>query len=232
MFSTVRWRLIWIGVLAAMCAWALVPKEDDEGNPVPALKLGLDLQGGMHLAVEVDESAAPPDADLDDAIERTVTTLRNRIDQFGVEEPNIQRAGDRIIVELAGVTDPERAIAIVNRTAHMEFKIVTDGQSFVDRLESIDRAIVAAVGPEGLTPTPLETNVNLGEVLGAAADTSGAGADTGASRPPRTPPRSRGTPPRPTRWGSPPPSSGRSARCSRRGGSRASTGSPRRTSRR
>ena len=173
MFSTVRWRLIWIALLAVMCGWALLPKEDEAGNPVSPINLGLDLQGGMHLAVEIDESAAPPDTDMDDAIERTVTTLRNRIDQFGVREPNIQRAGDRIIVELAGLTDPERAVALVNRTAHMEFSIITDGQSFVDQLERIDRAIVNAIGADALTPTPLETAVDLGDVLGAATDSAG-----------------------------------------------------------
>ncbi len=183
MFATVRWRLIWIGVLVALCGWALLPKEDAEGNRISALKLGLDLQGGMHLAVEVDDSQLGPDADLDDAVERTLTTIRNRIDQFGVEEPTIQRAGNRIIVELAGIQDPERAKQIVERTAFMEFKIITDGQSFVDRLERIDRAIVNVVGPEALQAAPLETEVDLGQVLGGAADsagrdTTGAGTDT------------------------------------------------------
>ncbi|MDH3733829.1 MAG: protein translocase subunit SecD [Gemmatimonadota bacterium] len=181
MFSTVRWRLIWIALIAVMCGWALLPKEDENGNAVSPLNLGLDLQGGMHLAVEIDESAAPPDADLDDAIERTVTTLRNRIDQFGVREPNIQRAGDRIIVELAGLDDPERAVALVNQTAHMEFSIVTDGQSFVDQLARIDRAIVNAVGAEALTPTPLETAVDLGDVLGTTADSAAADSLTTAA---------------------------------------------------
>ncbi len=180
MFSTVRWRVIWITLLVLLCGWALVPKQDAEGNPIPPLKLGLDLQGGMHLAVEVDDSNAPPDADLQDAVERTLTTIRNRIDQFGVEEPTIQRAGDRIIVELAGITDPERAKAIVERTAFMEFKIITDGQSFVTALPRIDRAIVNAVGVEHLRPTELETQVDLGEVLGARDTASGA-ADTTAA---------------------------------------------------
>ena len=195
MFSTVRWRVIWITLLVLLCGWALVPKEDDQGNRIPSLQLGLDLQGGMHLAVEVDDSDAPPDMDLDDAVERTLTTIRNRIDQFGVREPNIQRAGDRIIVELAGVQDPERAKAIVNQTAFMEFKIVTDGSAFVNALERIDRAIVNAVGVDQLRPTQLETEVDLGEVLGAqdsapqavSADTTAAdttAGDTAAVDPP------------------------------------------------
>ena len=102
-----------------------------------------------------------------------MTTLRNRIDQFGVAEPNIQRAGQRIIVELAGLDDPDRAVAIVSQTAHMEFKIITDGQSFIEELPRIDRAIVSVVGAESLTPTPLETAPDLGDVLGTSPDSTG-----------------------------------------------------------
>ncbi|MEJ2336923.1 MAG: hypothetical protein P8Y26_15020, partial [Gemmatimonadales bacterium] len=104
MFSTVRARLILIAVLLLLCGWALLPKEGPTGERESALKLGLDLQGGMHLAVEIDD----PDGTLDaaakaDAIDRTLTTIRNRIDEFGVREPTIQRVGDeRIVVELAG----------------------------------------------------------------------------------------------------------------------------------
>ncbi len=186
MFSSLRWRLIWIGLLVVLCGWALLPKENDSGERVSALKLGLDLQGGMHLGVEVDDPEGTLTGEaLDDAVERTLTTIRNRIDQFGVEEPTIQRAGDRIIVELAGIQDPERAKAIVEQTAFMEFKIITDGQSFLDRLERIDRAIVAAVGAENLQATPLETQreVDLGAVLGAAADSGTQAADTTGAAP-------------------------------------------------
>ncbi len=68
------------------------------------VKLGLDLQGGMHLALELDQSkqvSADPKRDLDLAL----TVLRKRIDEFGVTEPLIQKVGDdRIVVELAGIT--------------------------------------------------------------------------------------------------------------------------------
>ena len=58
------------------------------------LKLGLDLQGGMHLALELDQSkqvSADPARDLDLAL----TVLRKRIDEFGVAEPVIQKVGER-----------------------------------------------------------------------------------------------------------------------------------------
>jgi len=90
------------------------------------LKRGLDLQGGMHLALELDQSkqvSADPKRDLDLAL----TVLRKRIDEFGVEEPLVQKAGDdRIVVELAGITEPARAKAIVQRSAFLEFRITDE----------------------------------------------------------------------------------------------------------
>ncbi|MYC87513.1 MAG: protein translocase subunit SecD [Gemmatimonadales bacterium] len=182
MFGSVRWRLVWIAVLVAVCGFALVPETivdevTGESERVWPLKLGLDLQGGMHLAVEIyDPENTLSGQDLDDAVERTLTTIRNRIDEFGVREPTIQRSGNRIIIELAGVDDPEQAKRIATETAFMEFKIVTDGQEFMDALERIDRAIVNEVGIENLQVTTLETEpeVDLSDILGGAADSAAA----------------------------------------------------------
>jgi len=61
------------------------------------------------------------------AVDQALETIRNRIDQFGVSEPTIQRQGEsEIVVELPGVKDPRRAIELVGRTAQLEFKIVDD----------------------------------------------------------------------------------------------------------
>ena len=200
MFSTVRARIILIAVLLLFCGWALLPKEGPTGERESALKLGLDLQGGMHLAVEIDD----PDGSLDaaakaDAIARTLTTIRNRINEFGVREPTIQRVGaERIVVELAGIDDPERAKSIVERTAFLEFKIVRAGEEFRRALPRIDRIIVREIGAENLEAVPIlapETPAGLPELLqgadsanaeqdaDAAADTatSGAGPDTAAT---------------------------------------------------
>ena len=182
MFGSVRWRLVWIAVLVAVCGFALVPETivdevTGESERVWPLKLGLDLQGGMHLAVEIyDPENTLSGQDLDDAVERTLTTIRNRIDEFGVREPTVQRSGNRIIIELAGVDDPEQAKRIATETAFMEFKIVTDGQEFMDALERIDRAIVNEVGIENLQVTTLETEpeVDLSDILGGAADSAAA----------------------------------------------------------
>ncbi|MCY3699690.1 MAG: protein translocase subunit SecD [Gemmatimonadetes bacterium] len=180
MFGSVRWRLVWIAVLVTICGFALVPETivdevTGESERVWPLKLGLDLQGGMQLTVEIyDPEGALSGEDLDDAVDRTLTTIRNRIDEFGVREPTIQRSGTRIIIELAGVDNPEQAKRIATETAFMEFKIVTDGQDFMEALERIDRAIVNEVGIENLQVTTLETEpeVDLSDILGGAADSA------------------------------------------------------------
>jgi preprotein translocase subunit SecD len=59
-------------------------------------------------------------------VDQAVKTIRNRIDQFGVAEPDIRKIGDRIQVQLPGLKDPDRAMQIIAKTAHLEFKIVDD----------------------------------------------------------------------------------------------------------
>jgi preprotein translocase subunit SecD len=61
-------------------------------------------------------------------VKQGLETIRNRVDQFGVAEPSIQQQGDnRILVQLPGVQDPERAKALIGKTALLEFKLVNDG---------------------------------------------------------------------------------------------------------
>ena len=89
-----------------------------------SLNLGLDLQGGIHLVLEVDLAKLPPE-EASDAVERTLEVLRNRIDQFGVAEPTIQKQGERrIIIELPGVQDVQRAKSLIGRTALLEFQLL------------------------------------------------------------------------------------------------------------
>ncbi len=69
----------------------------------------------------------------DRAVEQALETIRNRVDQFGVTEPTIQRQGTRgIVVELPGVQDPARAIQLIGQTARLEFRLV-DAQHRVEK---------------------------------------------------------------------------------------------------
>ncbi|MEO6461656.1 MAG: protein translocase subunit SecD [Candidatus Eisenbacteria bacterium] len=89
-----------------------------------AIPLGLDLQGGMHLVLEVDRSTLPPE-EAAGAVDRAIKVITNRVDQFGVAEPIIQKQGDnRIVVQLPGLADRERALRLIGETALLEFKLV------------------------------------------------------------------------------------------------------------
>jgi protein-export membrane protein SecD len=143
MFGTLKGRILVILGVLALAGWFYF----DNG-----LKRGLDLQGGMHLALEVEDrdGTLTPEARAD-ATDRALKIIRTRIDQFGVEEPLIQKAGDdRIIVELPGIDDEERAKSILQQTAYLEFQLVRSGRELIEALPRIDRAIVQAVGVEGL----------------------------------------------------------------------------------
>ena len=182
---TLRNRLILIGVLLIACVWALFPRtvrvrqqaQDgtvtyQEESRFP-LKKGLDLAGGMYMALEIDESRQAV-SDKPDQLERALTVLRQRIDQFGVEEPNIQTSGnDRIIVELPGVDDEERALDIVRKQAFLEFQITDETGALERALPRLDQIIRerggAAVAGAGAKPSDAAVDP-LGGLFGNKAD--------------------------------------------------------------
>src|SRR6266852_1653135 len=151
---SLRWRLFWIALATAFAVIALVPRnatqrvldqktgrmKDTTVRRVP-INLGLDLQGGIHLALEVDQSKGPL-PDCADAIQRAERVVRTRIDEFGTTEPVVQIQGRcRLIVELAGEKDPARAKGVIQRTAFLEFRITDMKGLFKDALPQIDAAL-------------------------------------------------------------------------------------------
>src|SRR6266542_3940951 len=144
---TIRSRVFVIVGLLLLSGWLLLPKsttvrvrdaatgrmKDTTVRRVP-INLGLDLQGGIHLALEVDQSKGPV-PDCADAIQRAERVVRTRIDEFGTTEPVVQIVGRcRLIVELAGEKDPARAKGIIQRTAFLEFRITDMKSLFKDAL--------------------------------------------------------------------------------------------------
>lgn len=122
------------------------------------IKLGLDLQGGMYLSYTV---IPAPGLDEEEAIDQALEVIRNRINEFGVSEPSITRQGtDRIVVQLPGVRDPQRARSIVERQALLEFKLVaypTDENPTVASVPTLRQveSLLAGEGPE--EPAPLDS---------------------------------------------------------------------------
>ena len=138
MIKNLKWKMLIIAIVVGLSFWKAYPPldiHDKDGKVVEKGKvnLGLDLQGGMHIVLEVDTSALTED-EAKDAPDRALEIIRNRIDQFGVLEPSIQRQGkNHIIVQLPGITDRDRAIEIVGKTAHLEFKVVSDDVELVKK---------------------------------------------------------------------------------------------------
>ena len=221
MTKSLKWRTCLVGVVIAIAMIYLFPTYGsmpiwwEDNLPSEKISLGLDLQGGMHLLLEVEAEKAVKNtveryaADIEEllfeeripfdhvlktglmrieveiidlstkdqfeeiiekrfsvmqqvhqdvkeesityllemdakeaeyieklAIDQAIETIRNRIDEFGVSEPVIQKHGrDRILIQLPGVKDPKRAINLIGKTAILEFKLVDDENSIQDALK-------------------------------------------------------------------------------------------------
>jgi protein-export membrane protein SecD len=176
MNRTDQWKLAGVLLATALSVWYLIPSFRFYSLPAAqrlgsasshqaselrkqAIHLGLDLQGGMHLVLEVDRSRMSR-AEAADAVDRAMEIIRSRIDQFGVAEPLVQRQGeDRIVVQLPGLTERQRALDLIGKTALLEFKLVRtaeEAKTLFDRLDSYIAARAAeVVADSALRRTPL-----------------------------------------------------------------------------
>jgi len=114
-------KFILILAIIGYCVWQIYP-------PGEKIKKGLDLQGGVHIVLEVEQ---PPQTDKSksDVTQRALEIIRNRVDALGVSEPVIQKEGtNRIIVDLPGVQDTQKAIDIIGKTALLEFRLVEEDE--------------------------------------------------------------------------------------------------------
>ena len=176
MTRTDQWKLAGVVLATALALWALFPswrfysltpaqRQTQSAKTVAdlrkkAIHLGLDLQGGMHLVLEVDKSRMNA-AEAKDAVARAMEILRSRIDQFGVAEPLIQQEGeDRIVIQLPGLTDAQRAKDLIGKTARLDFKLVRsneEAKAVFDRLDAYlaGRGVAGATTDTLLRRTPL-----------------------------------------------------------------------------
>jgi protein-export membrane protein SecD len=160
-----QWKLVAVLATTLLAAWYLFPSfryfgmtpAAREAMPAAeladlrskALHLGLDLQGGMHLVLEVDKSRLSVEESRD-AVDRAMEIIRNRVDQFGVAEPLIQREGeDRIAVQLPGLNDPQRAKDLIGKTALLEFKLVRTAEEASALHQRLDSWFAARGGGAG-----------------------------------------------------------------------------------
>jgi preprotein translocase subunit SecD len=197
MLSSIRNRVILIVVLIVGSLIYLFPRStttrelnaqgvlhDTTVKRIP-LKYGLDLQGGMHLAVGLDTSVKKVDNPAD-AMERALTVLRKRLNEFGVSEPLIQKVGDdQIVIELPGLTDPDRAKKVVMSQAFLEFKLVDKSGALDAALPSMDHELarlgVKATGAAASTSATKGVVALLGDTSKKSpADSAAKGDSVGA----------------------------------------------------
>jgi len=185
--QNVKSRLLVIAAMIAASVWALFPRQVvervkrdgvfvyDTVSRVP-LKRGLDLQGGIQLTLEVDQSRQTI-TDVSDALDRAMKVVRTRIDEFGVAEPVVQKLGnDRIMVELPGIEDPRRAEEVVQRAAFLRFQITDESQA----LERVVPRLDGLVKEKGLAAATDSASRPAANALGSLLQTvdSTANADT------------------------------------------------------
>jgi SecD/SecF fusion protein len=180
MTRTDQWKLLSVILVTVIAVWYLFPSlryysgyynrpAAESGVPAQtlselrkkAIHLGLDLQGGMHLVLEVDRSHMNA-AEGRDAVDRAIEILHQRIDQFGVAEPLIQKEGeDRIVIQLPGLTDRQRALDLIGKTALLEFKLVRqpeEAKAVFDRLDAYLAAHGSAAVDTSQGRTPLTSH--------------------------------------------------------------------------
>ena len=142
------------------------------------LNLGLDLRGGLHVVLQADETKGDITADT---IQKSVGIIRDRVDKLGVEEPVIYPQGnDRIVVELAGVANPEEAVNIIKNTAQLEFwdeqgNVLLTGAHLKDaqaevRSDTGEAVITLEFNDEGTELFAKATQENLNKPLAIVID--------------------------------------------------------------
>jgi SecD/SecF fusion protein len=116
-----RYLIISALLAAAVVVVALlaVPGSPIQRKPT----LGLDLQGGLEVVLKAKPPENKPNYKITSAdLDRSVSIMRDRIDKLGVSEPEIRKQGaDQIVIQLAGVHDPEQAAKLIGKTAQLQF---------------------------------------------------------------------------------------------------------------
>src|SRR4051812_16155944 len=194
--SNLKYRLALIAGLVLLSVYALFPRDvktrqrhpdgtfyDTVARRVP-LRKGLDLSGGMHLALDVDESKGAV-ANKSEAIDRALKVVRTRIEGMGVSETIVQKAGnDRILVDIPGIDDRERAIKIAQDQAFLAFQITDKTnalEKILPRLDGIARSKGLGLASAAATPGAKAPSAGLNGLLTSGDSAKGAKKDSTAA---------------------------------------------------
>lgn len=138
-----------------------------------SIRQGLDLQGGTHVVLQAEDTAE--NKVTEDAMNRVIKIMELRVNALGLTEPIIQREGrDRVIIELPGIKDPDKAIAILGKTAMLEFKdengkTILTGNDLEDAREQTTQngqnEVALKFNDEGSQKFADATSQNVGKII-------------------------------------------------------------------
>ena len=141
-----------------------------------SINFGLDLAGGTSITLQIDKTGLKATDDIKDIQSQSLEIIRNRVDQFGLSEPQISPSGDdRILVELAGVDD-STAKNLVGSTAKLEFKILAESEKFTQVITLIDQYLTRQTTDVTADSATADTTAKDSTV--AATDSAKPAADT------------------------------------------------------
>ncbi len=143
------------------------------------INLGLDLKGGVHVIFEAEEK--PGEKLTPDTLKKAVAVMRTRVDALGVREPIIQTQGNnRVVLELAGVEDPEQAVRDIGKTAQLQFidennKVWVTGKNLKDAKADLDPTdnlpkVHLTFDKEGAELFHQASQANIGKVIHIVLD--------------------------------------------------------------
>jgi preprotein translocase subunit SecD len=119
-------------------------------RPKHILNLGLDLRGGTHLLLELEVEKLDKSEKLNDAMQRAIEIIRNRVDAYGISETPIAKVGTKwISVDLPGISKAETAESLIGKTAQLEFRIVDESTTAAKILEEINKLDRPAIDASG-----------------------------------------------------------------------------------
>ena len=158
MSPDLRKRFFVILAVIAGCVASVIPINK-------RINLGLDLKGGMHLVLKVQNDTLPTAQAKEDAVLKSMEVLRNRIDGLGVGETLLQRQGEnQILLQLPGVTDRDKALEMIGRVARLEFHLVDPDESKLKQALAghvPDGDELMIVKKEGGTPILISKEVSM-----------------------------------------------------------------------
>jgi preprotein translocase subunit SecD len=153
-------------VLAGACVYGIfldISKDEQDAwlknhkeKKITALKLGLDIQGGLQMNLEVDRDKmqGKSEQEISDAADRALEILRNRVDGLGVTEPVLEREGTGgIVIQLPGLSDTKRARDVILSTAQLQFRLVSE-IPISQYINEKDGSVEVDKLPEGITYLP------------------------------------------------------------------------------